>query len=225
MRGGAGRKKLDYCLELQDVWAADTAIARPIPGQGALPAMEGGGACSISVEYLTRSPAGKLHPQRRPRTRRGEDPALADGLDAGILPGWRPTWCNSRSDERALPAWTTGPMEKLNAALAAMDQGLGDKPYCSGIHLSLSDIAVGCALGWLEFRYPELAWRTEYPNLGKLMDKLMQRASFADTSRAPDALGPRALPTPAQAGAGSRCGRRGYLGGEAGCGSLMLGWL
>lgn len=25
------------------------------------------------------------------------------------------------------------------------------------------------------------AWRTEYPNLGKLMDKLMQRASFADT--------------------------------------------
>ena len=40
---------------------------------------------------------------------------------------------------------------------------------------------MGCALGWLEFRYPELAWRTEYPNLGKLMDKLMQRPSFADT--------------------------------------------
>ncbi len=52
------------------------------------------------------------------------------------------------------------------------------------IHLSLSDIAVGCALGWLEFRYPELAWRTEYPNLGKLMDKLMQRPSFADTKPA-----------------------------------------
>jgi hypothetical protein len=34
---------------------------------------------------------------------------------------------------------------------------------------------VGCALGWLEFRFPEIAWRTEYPNLGKLMDKLMQR--------------------------------------------------
>ena len=33
----------------------------------------------------------------------------------------------------------------------------------------------------LELRYPELALRTEYPNLGKLMDMLMQRPSFADT--------------------------------------------
>ena len=51
-----------------------------------------------------------------------------------------------------------------------------------GIHLSLSDIAVGCALGWLEFRFPEIGWRADYPNLAKLMDKLAQRPSFADTA-------------------------------------------
>jgi glutathione S-transferase len=40
---------------------------------------------------------------------------------------------------------------------------------------------VGVALGWLEFRFPQIAWRAQYPNLGKLLDKLMQRPSFADT--------------------------------------------
>ena len=46
-----------------------------------------------------------------------------------------------------------------------MSQGLGDKPFCSGIHLSLSDIAVGCALGYLDFRFPadRLARRPPQP--------------------------------------------------------------
>jgi len=49
------------------------------------------------------------------------------------------------------------------------------------IHLSLADIAVGCALGYLEFRFPEITWRADYPSLAKLQDKLMLRASFTDT--------------------------------------------
>ena len=40
---------------------------------------------------------------------------------------------------------------------------------------------MGCALGYLEFRFPELGWRSDYPNLAKLQDKLKQRASFVDT--------------------------------------------
>jgi glutathione S-transferase len=44
-------------------------------------------------------------------------------------------------------------------SLRAMSHGLADKAYCSGAHLSLSDIAVGCALGYLDFRFPEIAWR------------------------------------------------------------------
>jgi glutathione S-transferase len=69
----------------------------------------------------------------------------------------------------------------VNAALAAMSQGLGDKAWCSGNHFSLADIAVGCALGWLEFRFPEIAWRESYPNLSQHMNKLSQRQSFLDT--------------------------------------------
>ena len=69
----------------------------------------------------------------------------------------------------------------MDAALKTISKGLGDKPYFVGIHLSLADIAVGVALGYLDFRFPQINWREQYPNLLHFQDKLMQRASFADT--------------------------------------------
>jgi glutathione S-transferase len=45
----------------------------------------------------------------------------------------------------------------------------------------LADIAVGCSLGWLELRFPDIAWRDEYPNLSRLFDKLHERTSFRET--------------------------------------------
>ncbi len=50
-----------------------------------------------------------------------------------------------------------------------------------GTHLSMADIAVGTALGYLNFRFPDLAWQERHPNLDKLHSKLLQRTSFADT--------------------------------------------
>ncbi|OZB73237.1 MAG: glutathione S-transferase, partial [Thiomonas sp. 14-64-326] len=41
---------------------------------------------------------------------------------------------------------------------------------------------VGAALGYVVFRFPELGWQQQYPNLAKLYDKLMQRPSFRDTA-------------------------------------------
>ena len=66
--------------------------------------------------------------------------------------------------------------------LKAMSTGLGDKPHCAGVHFSLADIAVGCALGYLDFRFPHIDWRSDYPNLAKLQEKLMQRQSFIDSA-------------------------------------------
>jgi len=70
---------------------------------------------------------------------------------------------------------------KVHACVSAMSTGLGDKPWCSGIHLTLADIAVGCALGYLDYRFPDIAWRASHPNLVKLADKLALRQSFIDT--------------------------------------------
>jgi len=137
----------------------------------------------VIVEYLdTLSPVGKLIPSTgRERAEVKTWEALADGLvDAAILVRLENTF-EGRSPAQRSQAWIDRQMDKVHASLKAMAQGLGDKPYCSGIHLSLSDISVGCALGWIEFRFPEIAWRTDHPNLAKLMDKLAQRPSFADT--------------------------------------------
>ena len=180
-------KKLDYRLELQDVWAADTTIAQTNPlGKVPCLVMEGGDTLfdsRVIVDYLdTLSPVGKLlppHGRERAEVKMWE--ALADGLlDAAILVRLENTFAG-RSEAQRSPAWIARQMAKVEGSLQAMAQGLGDKAYFGGIHPNLADMAVGCALGWLEFRFPEIDWRTAHPNLGRLLDKLMQRPSFADT--------------------------------------------
>jgi glutathione S-transferase len=64
---------------------------------------------------------------------------------------------------------------------AARPGSIGSCTRCSGIHLSLADIAVGCALGYLSFRFPQIEWRDTHENLAKLADKLDARQSFIDT--------------------------------------------
>ena len=181
-------KKLDYEFVTEDVWSADTRIAESNP-LGKVPCliMDGQEAMfdsRVIVEYLdTLSPVGKLiAPSGRPRAEVKTWEALADGLlDAAILARLEATW-PGRTDSQRSPAWIDRQMGKIDEALAAMSRGLGDKAFCSGIYLSLSDIAVGCALGYLDFRFPQLDWRNRHPNLHKLMDKLMQRQSFIDTA-------------------------------------------
>ncbi|MBV1732067.1 MAG: glutathione S-transferase N-terminal domain-containing protein [Hydrogenophaga sp.] len=180
-------KKLDYQFLPEDVWSADTTIATSNPlGKVPCLVMEGGEAVfdsRVIVEYLdTLSPVGKLIPtQGRERAEVKTWEALADGvLDAAILARLEATW-PGRTDAQRCDAWIERQIGKIHAALASMSQGLGDKPFCSGIHMSLSDVAVGCALGYLGFRFPDIEWRTTYPNLARLADKLALRQSFSDT--------------------------------------------
>lgn len=180
-------KKLDYQFVQEDVWSADTTIGTANPlGKVPCLVMEGGEAVfdsRVIVEYLdTLSPVGKLIPaQGRERAEVKTWEALADGLlDAAILARLEATW-PGRTDDQRSPAWIERQMGKIRTALVSMGNGLGDKPFCSGIHLSLSDIAVGCALGYLDFRFPEIDWRADHHNLARLSEKLNQRQSFMDT--------------------------------------------
>jgi glutathione S-transferase len=180
-------KKLDYELVIEDVWAAETAISDSNPlGKVPCLVMEGAEALfdsRVIVEYLdTLSPVGKLIPSvGRERSEIKTWEALADGLlDASISARLEATWAGRTKAQRS-QAWIDRQLVKVNASLKTMSKGLGEKPYCAGIHLTLADIAVGCALGYLDFRFPQIDWRTEYPNLVRLHDKLMQRPSFADT--------------------------------------------
>jgi glutathione S-transferase len=180
-------KKLDYAFVTEDVWAADTTISQSNP-LGKVPCliMEGAEALfdsRVIVEYLdTLSPVGKLIPTvGRERAEIKTWEALADGLlDAALLARLEATW-DGRTKAQRSQAWIDRQLGKIDMTVKAMSKGLGEKPYCGGIHLTLADVAVGCALGYLDFRFPELDWRADHPNLVRLFEKLMLRASFADT--------------------------------------------
>ena len=183
-------KKLDYALVLEDVWAASTQIQESNPlGKVPCLVMEGGEALfdsRVIVEYIdTLSPVGKLIPSMgRERAEVKTWEALADGvLDAAILARLEATWAGRTTEQRS-QAWIDRQMGKITTSLKAISQGLGDKAYCAGVHFSLADIAVGCVLGYLDFRFPQISWRADYPNLAKLDDKLALRQSFIDTKPA-----------------------------------------
>jgi glutathione S-transferase len=180
-------KKLDYQLVLEDVWAADSQIFDSNPlGKVPCLVMEGGEALfdsRVIVEYLdTLSPVGKLIPglgRERAEVKTWE--ALADGLmDAALLARMENVWPH-RTPEQRSQAWIDRQLGKIHQALRAMSRGLSDKPFCAGIHFSLADVAVGCALAYLDFRFPQLDWRAEHPNLQRLLEKLAQRPSFIDS--------------------------------------------
>jgi glutathione S-transferase len=180
-------KKLDYQFAVEDVWGSDAILKSNPLGKVPCLIMEGGEAVfdsRVIVEYVdTRSPVGRLIPssgRERVEVRTWE--ALADGLlDASILARHEQTWPGRAEGERS-GAWVDRQMTKVDATLKAMGQGLGEKPFCSGVHFSLSDIAVGCALGYLDFRFAHIDWRGAHPNLKRLYEKLAGRQSFIDTA-------------------------------------------
>ena len=166
-------KKLEYQFLLEDVWAADTRIVESNP-LGKVPCllMETGEALydsRVIVEYLdTLSPVGKLiPPSGRERTEVKVWEALADGLlDAAIAARLEAHWAG-RTEEQRSQVWIDRQLGKVHDSLSAMSRGLGDKPWC--------------ALGYLDFRFPNIGWRNDFPLLDKLQEKLMQRPSFQET--------------------------------------------
>ena len=135
----------------------------------------------VIVEFLDGvSPLARLIPddnRERVAVRRWE--ALADGaLDAGLLVRYE----SLRAKKEQSPAWTAKQVGKLQRSLAMLSSELGDRNWCHGDRYTLADIALGCCLGWVEFRKPGgVEWRGEYSNLERHYAKLMERPAFADS--------------------------------------------
>lgn len=181
-------KKLDYEFLVDDVWASDTRIQISNPlGKVPCLVMEGGEAIfdsRVIVEYLdTLSPVGKLIPATgRARAEVKTWEALADGLlDASILARLERHWAGRQAGQQS-QAWIDRQLDKVQACLNAYSKALDERNFCVDNHLSLADIAVGCSLAYLDFRYPEIKWRAQHPNLEQYFDKLESRQSFLDSA-------------------------------------------
>jgi glutathione S-transferase len=177
-------KKIEYDLEIDDPWKAESVIPKFNPlGQVPVLVLDDGRALfdsRVIAGFLdSASPLSRLLPadsRERVEVRRWE--ALADGvLDAGIAARLE----NRREAKTRNTAWIDRQLGKVRAGLAAMDAELGDRPWCAGGGYTLADIASGVCLGWLEFRYPDMDWKQDHANLARHFSKLSERSSFQET--------------------------------------------
>jgi len=177
-------KKIEYDFEIDSPWLEDSKVPSVNP-LGKIPVLllDDNTALfdsRVIVEYIDNvTPNNKLFPApNRERTEVKRWEALADGVcDAAVsalLEGKRP-----KKEQSA--AWIARQRDKVTRSLEFMTEQLGEKTFCMGTHISMADIAVGTALGYLAFRFPDIEWQQSHPNLGKLYTKLMQRPSFAET--------------------------------------------
>lgn len=132
------------------------------------------------VEYLDSiSPVGRLIPEpirQRVQVRGWE--ALADGtMDAAVLLVQEGRGAKELQSE-AVIARQRG---KIDRALAWASADLSDKSWCAVETYSLADIALGCALGFLDFRFKDVDWRGKYPNLLRHAEKLFRLPPFDAT--------------------------------------------
>jgi glutathione S-transferase len=179
-------KKIEHTFVHEDVWSADSTLHKINP-LGKVPTliMEDGGAVfdsRVICEHLdTVSPLHKLMPPvGRSRIEVKTWEALADGLcDAAIA--WRiehmmhpPEHLSAKMLDRQ--------MGKILNSIDAIATGLASKPFCSEGKYTLADIALGCALGYLDFRFQHIEWRKTHPTLDTYCTKLFARPSFIETA-------------------------------------------
>jgi glutathione S-transferase len=178
-------KHIGYKFELEAPWNVDTQVPDFNPlGKVPVLIMDDGTSLfdsRVIVEYLDCiNPVSRLIPEpnrKRIMVKRWE--ALADGIcDAAAA-----IFLERRRKKAEQSAeWILRQQKKVERGLEAASHGLGDKKWCDGNAYTLADIALGCALGYLSFRFSEIEWRKTSANLAGLFDRLEQRASFGETT-------------------------------------------
>lgn len=177
-------KKIEYDFKLDSPWTPESNIPDLNP-LGKIPVLVLDDETvlfdsRVIVEYLDNvAPNNKLMPApNRERTEVKRWEALADGIcDAAVLIFLE----KMRPAKQQSADWIARQEDKITRSLDFMSEQLGESSWCMGTHFSLADIATGCALGYLGFRFPGIDWHEKYANLARISDKLLQRASFAET--------------------------------------------
>ncbi len=177
-------KKIPFRLQVENPWLPDTTVPTFNPlGKVPVLVLEDGVSVfdsRVIVEYLDHvSPVGHLIPNE-PKSRmmvRGVE-ALADGVtDAAVALYLE----KKRVPEQQSSDWLVLQEKAMFRGLEALSEALGEKPWYLGNSMTLADVACGCMLGYLDFRFSEIEWRSAHPNLARLAAKLATRASFVET--------------------------------------------
>ena len=72
--------------------------------------------------------------------------------------------------------------DKIERGLVELEARVGSRRGFDGATLQIGDVAAGCALGYLDLRFPTLDWRGRHPALATYAARLLARPSFVDTT-------------------------------------------
>ena len=105
--------------------------------------------------------------------------ATADGImDAAVLMVYEGKF---RPEDKQFPDFVDGQWNKITRALDALERRW--LSHLSG-PLDMGQIAVGCALAYLDLRHRDRPWRDNRPGLDAFEARMAERPSFAETTPA-----------------------------------------
>jgi glutathione S-transferase len=130
----------------------------------------------VICEYLNELGEGHLVPEQASvRWAAYRDQALADGImDAAILVRYETF---ARPESLRWKDWIDGQMDKVHCGLAELEQ----RASSLNQRIDAGTIAVGCALGYLDFRFASLAWRNAWPDTAAWFASFSVRESMMAT--------------------------------------------
>jgi glutathione S-transferase len=129
----------------------------------------------VICEYLdTLHDGAKLFPPTgKARWMALRQQALGDGiLDAAILGRYEAL----RPKEYQWSEWIDAQLRKVRGALAALDMEVEAGEL--GGPITIGQIAIGCALGYLDFRYAAEDWRGRHRRLAHWFDEFSKRKAM-----------------------------------------------
>ena len=130
----------------------------------------------VICDYLNSLGDGRLVPAHG-SLRWGvyRDQALADGMmEAAILVRYETF---ARPEPLRWKGWIDGQMDKVSCGLAELERNSGSLAQ----RVDVGTLSIGCALGYLDFRYASLGWRGSYPKLAAWAARFGERESMLGT--------------------------------------------
>jgi len=130
----------------------------------------------VICEYLDALAGGSLFPREgAARWQALNEQSAADGvLDAALLIRYELT---ARPESERSAAWIKGQSAKIETTLAWFEERAGQLAD----RIDIGTIALACALGYLDLRFSDIAWRDDAPELAAWFARFEERPSMVAT--------------------------------------------
>ncbi len=130
----------------------------------------------VICEYLNAVVDGDLFPEETGRLWRALHlQALADGLmDAAVALRYELTF---RDGQATWGSWIDRQLERIRSSVETINREVSSS--CE--HITIGQISAACALGYLDFRFSELMWRSENSELANWFEMFSRRPSMTST--------------------------------------------